>query len=198
MKPFIVREELFNKFLLQGKKVFTLQDFRRVFPKSEEQIQYFLETQAREGLLTRLKRGVYALKTNPPSDEEIANALYTPSYISFEYAMAKFGIIPESPYTITSASTRPTRLFTTDIVSYAYNTIKPEVYTGYYLDTFGGKRVLIAEPEKALADYLYYVAIGQRFWNDRFYTAKLNKNKLREYAKLFEREKVLELVEKLP
>lgn len=193
MKPILVREEL----LQRGLRVFTPLDFKRVFSKSQDQVQYFLETQIRQGLLIRLKKGLYALKTDLPSDEEIANVLYKPSYLSFEYALAKYGIIPESPYNFTSATTNPTRVFTVS-QAYSYYTIKQEAYTGYYLDTSGGKMVLIAEPEKALADFLYFVAIGQRFWNDRFDISKLDKNKLIGYSKLFKREKVLDLVEKLP
>lgn len=193
MKPLLVRETLLNK----GLKVFTPLEFSRIFPESQEQIQYFLETQTRRGLFIRLKKGLYALKTDLPGDEEIANVLYKPSYISFEYALAKYGIIPESPYNITSATIRPTRLFTTDQLAYSYYTIKQEAFTGYFLDTAGSRRILIAEPEKALADYLYFVAIGQRSWNDRFDTSGLDKAKLREYAKLFGRKKVLKLVEKL-
>lgn len=193
MKPILVREELLNR----GIRIFTTLDFRRIFPIPKDQIQYFLETQSKQGLFIRLKRGLYVLKTDPPSDEEIANALYKPSYLSFEYAMARYSIIPESVYNLTSATTKPTRLFTMDHLAFSYYTIKQEAYTGYYLDT-GGKRVLIADPEKALADYLYFIAIGQRFWNDRFDVSRLDKHKLMEYAKLFEREKVMELVEKLP
>lgn len=194
MKPLLVREELLNR----GMRVFTPLNFSRVFPKSQEQIKYFLETQVQQGLFIRLKRGLYALKTDLPGDEEIANALYKPSYISFEYALARYGIIPESPYHITSATTNPTRVFEVGSQAYSYYTIKRESYTGYYLDTNGNRAVLIAEPEKALVDFLYFVAIGQRSFNDRFDASKLNKNKLKEYAELFEREKVLELVEKLP
>lgn len=194
MKPILVREELLSR----GLRIFTLLEFQRIFPKPQEQIRYFLEVQTRLGLFTRLKKGLYALKTDFPSDEEIANALYKPSYLSFEYAMAKHGIIPESPYNLTSATTNPTRLFTTDDIAYTYNTIKQKAYAGYHLDASGGKRILIAEPEKALADYLYYVGIGQRFWNDRFDVSRLDKNKVIEYAKLFEREKMIEFVEKLP
>ena len=112
--------------------------------------------------------------------------------------MAKYGIIPESPYNLTSATTNPTRVFSTDHQAFSYFTIKQGAYTGYYLDTTGGRKVLIAEGEKALADYLYFVAIGQRSFNDRFNVSKLDKDKLTEYAKLFERDKVTELVEKLP
>ncbi len=194
MKPILVREELLNR----GIRMFTPLEFRRVFPKSQDQIQYFLETQTEQGLFIRLKKGLYALKTDLPADEEIANALYKPSYLSFEYAMAKYGIIPESPYNLTSATTNPTRVFSTDHLAFSYFTIKQDAYTGYYLDTTGDKKVLIAEGEKALADYLYFVAIGQRSFNDRFNVSKLDKDKLMEYAKLFERDKVVELVGELP
>ncbi len=195
MKPILVREELLEK----GIRIFTPLEFKRVYPKkSQDQIQYFLEAQTKLGLFIRLKRGLYALKTDPPSDEEIANVLYKPSYLSFEYAMARYGIIPESPYNLTSATTNPTRLFTVAHQGFSYYKIKQEAYTGYYLDTSGNRNVLIAEPEKALADYLYFIAIGQRSWNDRFEVSKLDKNKLIEYAKLFKRDKVIELMEKLP
>lgn len=194
MKPILVREKLLNK----GMKVFTLLDFKRLFPKSLSQIQYFLETQTKQGFFVRLKKGLYALKTDLPGDEEIANALYKPSYLSFEYALARYSIIPESPYHFTSATTNPTRIFTIVNIAYSYYTIKQEAYTGYYLDTTSGKKVLIAESEKALADFLYFISIGKRFWNDRFNTAKLDRDKLIKYAKLFDREKVIDLVGELP
>lgn len=193
MKPILVREKLLDK----GMKIFAPLDFKRVFPGSYSKIQYFLEAQTQQGLFVRLKKGLYALKTDLPSDEEIANVLYKPSYLSFEYALAKYGIIPESPYNFTSATTNPTRVFTVAHTAYSYYTIKQEAYTGYYLDMAGGKHVYIAEPEKALADFLYFVSLGKRFWNDRFNTAKLDRKKLLGYAKLFKREKVIEFMEKL-
>lgn len=193
MKPFLVRGELLNR----GMRIFTSLDFKRLFPGTYDQIQYFLERQTKEGLFIRLKRGLYALKTNLPSDEEIANVLYKPSYLSFEYVLSKYGIIPEAAYHLTSATTNPTREFTVADKAYSYFAIKQQSYTGYYLDTKGSKGVLIAEPEKALVDFLYFVAIGQRFFNDRFYVSGLDKGKLMEYAKLFKRDKVLELVKKL-
>jgi predicted transcriptional regulator of viral defense system len=193
MKPFLAREELLNR----GLKIFTPLDFARVFPSPKEQIHYFLETQAKEGLLVRLKRGLYALKTDLPSGEEIANALYRPSYISLEYALAKYGIIPESPYNITSVTTNPTRIFTSLNQTYSYYTIKQKAYSGYYLNIEGEKNVLIAQPEKALADFLYFTSIGQRSLNDRIKIANLDHNKLKKYAKFFGRGKVLKLAEGL-
>ncbi len=193
LKPLQVREEL----LKRGIHIFNSLDFSRLFPAQPHQIKHFLEHQTDEGLLVRLKQGSYVLKTDPPDEEEIANALYKPSYLSFEYALSKYGIIPESIYSITSATTKPTRLFTSDDKAFSYYTIKADVYTGYILDKKEGRGILIAEPEKALTDFLYFVAIGHRIMNDRIDISKLNKDKILKYAKLYGREKVIALVNKL-
>lgn len=137
------------------------------------------------------------LKTDLPDEEEMANALYRPSYLSFEYVLSKYGIIPESVYSLTCATTKPTRVFTVDDKAFAYYTIKREAYTGYVLDKEKGSGVLIAEPEKALTDFLYFVALGHRMMNDRIDVTRLNKKKVLKYAKLYGREKVIDLVGKL-
>lgn len=213
LKPLYVR----NTLLAKGIRIFTRQDFERIFKLSHFKAKYFLEKQTKEKLLVRLKQGLYLLETDQPSEEEIANALYKPSYISFEYALAYYNLIPEMPYTVTSATTKPTRQFSFNEVNFAYYTIKQEAYMGYSLVkksrlisgvsknvffneivTGGGdiKAFLIAEPEKALVDYLYFVAIGKRMKNERlaFKNNMLNKKKLVEYAKLYNRSKLMELV----
>lgn len=53
--------------------------------------------------LIKLKRGLY--ETNENADPlTIANALLSPSYISFETALAYYGMIPERVYAIKSAT----------------------------------------------------------------------------------------------
>lgn len=215
MKPFQVRATLLDK----GVRTFTPYDFERLFRVTPAQTKHFLETQTTTGLLTRLKQGIYALQTDLPSEPEIANSLYKPSYISFEYALAYWRILPEMPYSVTSATTKPTRLFTANDTSFAYYTIKTAAYTGYtlvksdqYLTHHGlnqrdGTRsygtapdaarpgsFLIAEPEKALVDYLYFVSLGKRQGNDRLVIDKaaLDKNKLQKYAELYQRKKLTE------
>lgn len=188
MKPLSVREELLKRKI----RIFTNQQFALIFDLSPYQVEYSLNRLVKEGLLTRLKKGVYVLKINPPSEEEIANVLYKPSYISFEYALAYYNIIPEMTYQITSATTKPTRLFKVGYNSFTYYTIKLEAYTGYTLVQRGEKRFYIAEPEKALVDYLYIISLGQRSllggrsMNDRMELKSLDKEKILIFARLYD------------
>lgn len=189
VKSLSTRKELLRRKI----KVFTNQQFASIFNLSPYQTEYELHQLISEGLLTRLKKGLYILKTDSPSEEEIANILYKPSYISFEYALAYYNIIPEMVYQITSATTKPTRLFTVEHNSFSYYTIKLEAYTGYTLVKRGESRFYIAEPEKALVDYLYVISLGLRSLsggvsiNDRIELGFLNKDKILVFAKLYNR-----------
>lgn len=192
LKPLKVREELLKRKI----RMFTGEEFIRIFQVPFHSAKYFLENQVHQGFLTRLKNGLYILQTDPPGEEEIANRLYQPSYISFEYALAYHNRLMELPYHLTSATTKPTRLFALPNLSFAYYTIKKEAYTGYILVEKNYRRFLIAEAEKAFVDYLYYVTLGKRVDNDRFRMSGLDKKKVLKYAALYKRESLVKLVEK--
>lgn len=193
LKPLATREELLKKRLF----IFTPYDFERAFKLPRYKAKYFLEKESDTGLFLRLKRGLYSLKTDLPSEEEIANRLYQPSYISFEYALAYFNILPEMPYSVTSATTKPTRTFIVGNKAFSYFTIKKNAYTGYILIKQNGKSFFMAEPEKALVDYLYFVSLGKKAKNDRLNTSFINKEKLFEYASLYNRNKLIRLTKEL-
>lgn len=86
---------------------------------------------------------------------EIANRIYAPSYVSFEMALAYYGLIPESVYGITSASTRKTMRFKTALGGFSYRAIRPKLYFGFEYHAGSGRHYKIASPEKALLDYFY-------------------------------------------
>ena len=193
LKPLLVREEL----LKRGMQFFTPLEFSSLLNLPDYKAKYFLEKFTHEGLLLRLKKGLYVLKSDLPSEEEIANRLYRPSYLSFEYVLAYYNILPEMPYTVTSATTKPTRTFTIDGKTFSYFSIKKNAYTGYVLTKTEKKSFLIAEPEKALVDYLYFVTIGKKPLNDRLRTASLNKAKLIKYATFYKRSSLGMLIKNL-
>lgn len=199
LKPLIIREELLKRNL----RVFTGQEIMRIFSVSTSVTKHLLETNVQNGFLLRLKRGLFALGTDKPTEEEIANALYRPSYLSFEYALAYYNLLPEMSYVITSATTKPTRLFDVSGKAFSYRTIKQEAYTGYQIVKRENGYFYIAEKEKAIIDYLYFVSLRKAPQNDRLLDTirdkshKLKKGKMLTYAKLFANKELSNLINTL-
>lgn len=184
--------------ILKAKDIrfFTFDAFQRIFQVSLTKAKYFLETYTRKGLFVRLKKGLYVLKYSFPGEEEIANALYKPSYISFEYVLSRYGIMPEMVYVVTSATIKPTREFLVSEKEFSYLTIKKPTFTGYSLLKEEKRSYLMADPEKAFVDYLYFVSLGKKSPADRLNTSGLKKEKVFRYAGLFKREGLIKLVKK--
>lgn len=193
LNPIKVQQALIKK----QSKIFTPLDLQRVFGVSYETARKFILRYVKERFFIKLKRGLYSLETYLPSELEIANRVYSPSYVSLEYAMMYYGIIPETVYNITSVTTKSTREFVINNISYVYSKIKKNAFRGYLRKSIEGNIVLIAEPEKAFVDYLYFVDLGQKVVYDRIDVSKLSKNKLIEYAKLFKRRSFIKLVNKI-
>lgn len=194
----IVRAKIKERKLL----IFTPYDLVRLFRVSPIAANFFVFRNARKGLLTRLKKSqkgsLYCLADNLPNQYLIANRIYEPSYISFDTAMSFYGIIPETIYTITSATTKATREFKANNIRFTYYRIKKPVYTGYRPIKYLNETVLIAEPEKALADYFYFIALKKRQLNyERLNLKNIRKNKLVKFARLFNRPRVLKLINQL-
>lgn len=192
LKPISVQQYLQAK----GLRLFSPQEFKRAFGVSLRAAQEFIKDH-REDLFLKVRNGLYVLRIDQPADEIIANRIYLPSYISFEYALSRYGIIPETVYTITSATTRITREFIVDNKSFAYSHIKKQAYRGYKTEKIGGMTVLMAEPEKAFADYLYFVSLKRKALNERLDLRKLRKKTVLGYADLFGREGLLKMVKEI-
>jgi len=185
---------------LKEKKMvlFTPLEFKRIFGISHWACQWFIKAHTKEGDFIKLRKGLYMLSDFPANHYLIANRLYEPSYISFDTALSFYGIISETIYTITSATTKTTREFKVESVRFVYHKIKKEAFTGYKAIKYLGHTILIAEPEKALADYLYFVALKRRSLSyERLNLKKIKKTKLLNYAKLFSQPKVTKLIKKL-
>ena len=116
----------------------------------------------KKGQIIRVKKGLYVfgpkLAREPYSKETLANLIYGPSYISLEYALSFYGIIPERVETITSITNKRKKLFETPVGIFSYRYIHPSVYSYgislYKMDK--NHSILIASKEKALADMLYF------------------------------------------
>lgn len=180
-----------------GLQVFTPQEFRSIFGVSRNTASQFITSNRTSGLFVKVRNNYYTLKDSHPSSYLIANKLYQPSYVSLEKALSHYGVIPEVVYTVTSVTTKLPREFTTPLGTFGYQRIKKEAFTGYSLHMVDGEKALFAEVEKALADYLYFVELKKVSLNDRLQLKRVNKKKLMQYAKLFQRPGMTKLIERV-
>jgi predicted transcriptional regulator of viral defense system len=172
--------------------LFTVNDIRQIdsrFYRSR------LNEWQKKGYIRKLISGCYIfsnLTLNESVLFEIANRIYSPSYISFEMALAYYHLIPESVYEITSVSTRRTYRFQTDIAEFNYRTLKSELFFGYKLVQYNNKSFKIAGIEKAILDYFYINThlennddfIDLRINRDSFYN-QVNEERLNQYLDRF-------------
>ncbi len=193
LRPLAVQEELIKR----GMFLFTFEEFRRVFDISYIKAKYFLETYTEKKLFTRIKKGLYGIENHLPDEKEIANIIYKPSYISLEYALAKYSIIPEMVYSITSVTTKPTREFYIKSKPFSFLKIKKQAFTGYLFVKEKKHGILIAEPEKAFVDYLYFVSLGKKELNERLNFSALNKRKVMDFAKLYNRPGLIKIIKEI-
>jgi predicted transcriptional regulator of viral defense system len=117
-----------------------------------------IRRQVASGELTQIARGLY--ETNPNTNGKyLAASIYGPSYLSFDYALAYYDLIPEAVYkTYTSATFRKgkSKTYTNHFGLFTFRDIPDAVYPlGIVLLEENGYSYQIASPEKAICDKLY-------------------------------------------
>ncbi|MFH0972450.1 MAG: hypothetical protein V1768_00425 [Patescibacteria group bacterium] len=187
-----------QNFIREKRKyVFTPLDLQRYFSVSSESARKFILRNVKKNIYAKIKRGLYFDKNFKPSEFEVANKLYYPSYVSFEYALMFYGIIPETVYSITSVTTKTTRSFNVENIKYSFCHIKKEGFTGYIKKNIEGQLVYLAEAEKALADYFYFVDLKKKSLYDRIDVSAINYKKLMDFIKLFNRDSLKKLTKEI-
>lgn len=178
--------------IMGGFTVFSLADIRQADPLFHRRR---LNEWQDKGYLKKVIKGYYIFSDLPIDEKvlfEIANRIYAPSYVSFEMALAYYGMIPESVYGITSASTRKTMRFKTPMGEYSYRAIRPKLYFGFDYLSVCGNYCKIASPEKALLDYVYFHDelnsvddFAQMRINKEVFLKKVDCQKLESYAVVY-------------
>lgn len=116
-----------------------------------------LSRMVKQGKYFQIARGLYETEKNVPG-HLLAGSIYGPSYISFEYALGFYGMIPEAVYTITSATfeKRKKKKYETAFGTFTYRDVPSAAFPlNIRLIQEGSYFYRIAEPEKALCDQLY-------------------------------------------
>ena len=138
--------------------IFTHEEIAHLLKDEVSNVNAKISYMTKQGILIRLKKGLYSFSALYQEDSVdsivLANRLYAPSYVSFEYALSYYGVIPERVYEVTSATLHAKKLFETPLGRFSYRPIPLDVYAlgvdWLYDEQDGGK--FVATPEKALCD----------------------------------------------
>lgn len=148
-----------------------MEQIRRKIPQEEFDYQMFLHcledyerprdkirALLKKGAVIRVKKGLYVFgpdySRGPFSREYLANLIYGPSYVSLDYALSYYGLIPERVETVMSVTCGKNRAFSTPVGRFTYWSIPVDSYrVGVDIMELGERHsFLMATPEKALAD----------------------------------------------
>ena len=166
----------------------------------------------RSGAVIRIKKGIYAFgpryARGPVCKEALANLIYGPSYISLEYALAFYGMIPESVELVTSMTNKRNKTFSTPVGNFAYFYLHPKKYpVGVIQHEISPLRhILIASKEKALSDLIaregsfsgpetLFKHFTENLRIDETELMNLNKRRLTEIADIYRNRNVTRLRE---
>jgi len=152
----------------------------------------------KNGKLFKIAKGKYETTKNT-SGSYLAGLIYGPSYLSFEYALSYYGLIPEAVYSFTSATfnKKKKKSYSNVFGSFYYQDVPDKAYPyGIIAKVENGYSYQIATAEKALCDKIYTISpVGSikalkallfedlRIDEDEF--EKLNKDDILKLAPLY-------------
>lgn len=135
-------------------------------------------------LLSRVAEGVYVNRLVRDSAPEDFVKLLTPnSYVSLESALSHWGLSTQSSVALTCVSTGKPKEYRTPEFSIIFRTISKRLYWGFVEKQTRYSTYAIAEPEKALLDWIYLtLQAGLKPSLDEIEFKSINKERLVKYA----------------
>lgn len=173
---------LVQQLLNLRKPYFTLGDLEKILGQQRPSLYVTLNRLVDYGVLIRLRRGVYQAALQAPALAHIANTLVYPSYLSFESALSRFGILSQNPFTLTFATSKRSQQMALGDTAVAFHQLKADLFFGYTLVD----GLYVAEPEKALLDQCYLAVRGLTtlFWQE-LDLSRIDRSRLLELAHAF-------------
>ena len=191
-----------NNFILEIYKkpqtVFSLKEISMLFPEFiyknlKSKLSYFVST----GKLKRLRKGIYAKENY--NFLELANKIYTPSYISLETVLEKEGIVFQK-YKTVFVSSYLSRRIKVENQEIFYRKIKDEIL----LNSMGINEenyYFIASKERAFLDALFlykdyhFDNLRPLDWEkikeiEKIYSSKVLVKRVTQYYKIYRKDNV--------
>ncbi|MBI2966904.1 MAG: hypothetical protein HYY40_03705 [Bacteroidetes bacterium] len=183
------------KKIFEKAGIFSMNNIKNIFPDFYSQ---YLTNWQKKGYVIKLRNGWYCFDEffqRPFALWQTANLIYSPSYISLESALSFYELLPERVMSTTSVSTNKTNEFDTNKGRFSYCSISKDLFFGYTLHRFSDSpdtAIMIAEPEKAILDFLYlkrsynsHDEIRELRFNEIILKKDIAKVKLNKYLKKY-------------
>ena len=175
------RQQLIQEIEALGIDIFSMKDLKKLFPE-ESNLKISVKRMVDAGVIMQVTRSIYTLKGEKLDIEKVATQLYYPSYISFESALSKYGVINQGLYGLTLATSRHSKKVTLAGVDCEYSQLKPTLFFGFDLVN----ETYLAQPEKAFLDQLYLMSRGKQTGNTSEWDLNpLDSKRLNEYLEFF-------------
>jgi len=184
--------KLLEKIKVIPKNYFTLNDLKKIGQMSDESLKVSINRLLNSEELTRVIRGIYTTDISNVDWEQLACEMYQPAYLSFEWVLAKYGILSQQPLNLTLATNRPTKKIETKNNFIFYRHLQPNLFWGYEQK----EHYFEATPEKAFIDLAYLSLNGYaKFDVEEMNLTLLDINKIKLYLKKIGNEKLGKLVD---
>lgn len=110
----------------------------------------------KKGILSHVGPALYANHLADPSVEQLAGLLWPPSYLSLEWALAYHGLSTQRPSEATCITLQRPRRMQTRLGTLSYFHVSKPLFFGFRKEKVrAGTEAWVAEPEKALLDWIY-------------------------------------------
>lgn len=167
---------------------YTRQNLEIILGSNRRTLDYRISKFVNDGILEAIKPGFYInkrlLSQSPQKDEfleYVGNIAKYPSYVSLEYALSKYGLIPESIYAITYITTKKPGEYSSSSTPFRYRNIKPELFSDYEVRKFKDSKYLFAKKYKALFDFIYLTPLeGSSDFKRLLFDSRINWDSLSE------------------
>jgi predicted transcriptional regulator of viral defense system len=183
--------------------VIQVDDYAQRYSLSRRAVNAALRRQEAKGLVERVSNKIYINKVARDfTPRDLLTALRPDSYVSLDSALSDFGVTSQVPYTLTCVSPKYVRNIKTKTIQITFRTLKRDLYWGFTRKKTRYGVYNLAEPEKALLDWIYFKSLdGLPIETDEFHIDGLDRNRLLEGAKKFSspvRNRIVSLLAETP
>jgi len=167
--------------------ILRVDELARELNTSEVAVGNALRRQEKRGLVEHLGKKIFINRLVPDfSGRELINTLRPESYLSLETVLRDSGISTQSPTLLTCVTPGRPGDFRAKSVSISFRRISRNLFWGFREKQTRYGKYNIAEPEKALLDWVYLRRQeGSTINTDEWNLQRLDRGKLLQYAARF-------------